>query len=283
MRASVGLTLMLLSAFLAGCRHGLIGGKARGPAPTYQELAATYNARVGPLERLWSTTTVRVWYPNEEGEEEQAQVEGHLQYLRPSKFSLSFEKVGEVHGLLGSNDQKYWWIEVGKQRTAHIGEHAKVTPARVAKLGVPVHPLDLVECLGITPLPVDGAPAGVAWSNDGAALVVTIPGRMGCRRLTLNPETYEPSRIELLGGDGRPSATCDLEMYERIETPDHQGPRMATRFLMSAQDGKLRIRLTLGVPEMSASRPKEKAFDLPTLLKAYSVNQIDDLDAPGGG
>src|SRR5256885_13097707 len=90
-------------AAIPACRHtppatGPGGQTAipRGKPPDYASVAAAYNARVGPLERLWSTGVVRVWYPNKEGEEEVAQVDAHLEFIRPDKVNLTLSHVGKV-------------------------------------------------------------------------------------------------------------------------------------------------------------------------------------------
>lgn len=285
-RVWAALGLCVLAALLTGCRStGRSGAQvARGELPEYAAVAAAYNLRVAPLDRLWSTHTSRFWYPNEKGEEENAQVEGHLQYLSPSRFSLTLEKVGELQAALGCNEREYWWIEVGEVRRARVGEQAKANAERVARLGLPVHPLDLVETLGITPLPAAGGGEEVQWSEDRKSLVITVAGRMGRRRLWVEPDTFEPSRVELLDSGGKVAVSAVLTKYERVAMPPGAPsvPRMATRVEADAYQGqkKLRVRLTLYDPLVSASRPKPKSFDLDELLKAYRINNVEHLDQP---
>ncbi len=285
-RAWLAVGAGILVSLAPGCRSPGRAGQqgTHGSTPEYVAIAAAYNQRVAPLDRLWCTTTETFWFPNEEGEQERAQVEGHLQYLSPSRFSLTFEKVGELQAALGCNERSYWWIELGQQKRARIGEQSRASPTRIAKLGLPVHPLDLVETLGITPLPPPGGDEEVRWSDDGKSLVVTVAGRLGRRRFWLEPGSFEPSRIDLLDAHGEAAVSAVLTRYESVTMPPGAPavPRMATRIEAGAQNnGKpLRVRLTLYDPLVSSAKPKAAAFDLDVLRKAYGIKDVELLDEP---
>lgn len=282
--AAIALGAMLGQAGCAACRNGEAEPIDRGPAPPYAEVAGTYNARLEPLDRLWARAVTRVWYPDKEGEEQSEQVEGHLQFIRPDRLLMTFDKVGinRTFALLGSNETRYWWMDLTGPRRAWVGTHAAVTPERIAELGLPVHPLDLVELLALSPLPEPGAGGSVGWSTDGRRLVVTAPTRMGggTRRLFLDPETREPSRIELLDAAGRVVAEAALSNYDVVELPfPKTGPRIATQMLMSINAGRERMRLKLWAPENRGSRPRPGIFDLERLAASQGIEEIVDLDA----
>jgi hypothetical protein len=261
----------------------------RGPAPSYADVAAVYNARVGPLDRLWSRTVIRVWYHDEQGKERQDQLEGHLQYLRPDRLLLTFDKVGNTYAALGCNEQQYWWIERKQEGggTAYVGDTAKATPDQIKELGLPVHPLNFIELLGITPLPVPAPPGEVRveWSADGQYLMVTAPGRLGRRRLWLDPDRMLPARVELLGTGGEVaiSATADTSRYQpvAVRTPRPGWMPAVPGELEAIQksDG-LRVRMTLFDPETAGSKPKADVFDFERLRKALNVQQVVPLDKP---
>lgn len=300
-------------AVMAGCRSGAQqagSGRTppvptvRGKLPQYSTVAEAYNQRVAPLERVWTRGTVRVWYPDEQGEQQVEQLEIHFQFIRPARMLLTLEKATETVAVLGSNETQYWWIELGKEKKAFVGEHARANTARVAELGLPVHPLDLVEVMGITPLPTvwsatsPGEAPHMRWSDDGTSLLVTVLGRNGPRRLWLDPVTYEPSRIELMGRSMKPVVTAELASFEKVEArPDPNGPvisgRLPTR-IMAAIDREnegtkehVRMRLTLGDAEVSGKRPKAGAFNFENLVRSYGVQetiQLDELkDPPAAG
>jgi hypothetical protein len=284
--------LCAAAVLAGGCRHAPKDGQnhgavQRGKAPTYAEVAAAYNQRVAPLDRLWARTTLRARYPNEKGEIEQIQFEGYLNYMRPWKLLMTLQKLGEEYAILGSNDTTYWWMEKSDKPVAYVGEHAKATPERIAKLGLPVHPLDLLEVLGITALPesMPGVGTGeggeVQWSDDGQWLVVTASVGSTRRRLYVDPKTYEPGQIELIGGDGRAVLRSTLKKYDRVQMVGVKSPpRIANEVTAEAEERKLNVRLTINDPEVSASRPKAAAFDMQRWIKSFKVQQVFSLDAP---
>jgi hypothetical protein len=239
-----------------------------------------------PLDRLWTRTVARIWYPGEEGEEKSDQLEGTIQYIRPDRVLVTFSKVNNLYAILGSNAQKYWWIELGDHKRAHVGEHAKATPERIAELGLPIHPLDFVDLIGITPLPVmsPGASAGgtptVQWSQDGRSVVITMQGRYARRRLVLDPVTYEPSRIEFLDSAGAPAVYSDLGKYEPVAIAGGTGPRIPTEIFASLDRDRTRARLRLTSPEVGEQRPKPGVFDLERLLSTNNVREVISLDEP---
>jgi hypothetical protein len=249
-------------------------------------VAASYNERVTPLDRLWARTVIRVWFKNQEGQPQQEQLEGHLQFMRPDRLLLTFDKVGNTYAALGSNEKQYWWIETRGDKQAWVGENAKATPELIAKLGLPVHPLNFIELLGITPLPSAasaGADAQVAWSEDGRFLVVTAPGRLGLRRLWLDPERWLPMRTEVLGSGGEVAIGADLSKYQpvAVRSPNpNWTPEVPSELEAVQPRDSLRVRMTIFDPETAGSRPKATAFDLDRLLKLLDVNQVQQLDQP---
>jgi len=240
------------------------------------------------MDRLWSRTVIRAWYRDKNGKERQDQFEGHLQFLRPDQLLLTFDKVGNTYAALGCNQQKYWWIEKGQEGggKAYVGDTAKATPERIAELGLPVHPLNFVELLGITPLPEEDAADGetkAEWSPDGQHLVVTAPGRLGQRRLWLDPVRHIPLRVDLLdtGGEVAISATLEPRKYQfvAVRSPrDDWTPVVPGELEAVQQSDGLRVRMTLFDPETAGSKPKPTVFDLDRLLKILEVQQVIPLD-----
>jgi hypothetical protein len=289
-----GLLSLLALAALTGCAGAVRRGSApaprveRGPAPTYEEVARRYNERVEPLTSLWSRCVVRIWFPDREGEERTEQVEGHLQYIRPDRVDLTLRKVGQPVAALGCNAEKYWWIELAqeKSRKAYVGTHAGVDPERIARLGLPVYPLDLIELTGITPLPTLAARGPdaprVRWSPDGSELVLELPQREGARRVALDPETFDPVRVEVLDGSGRVLLSSMLSEYQTVGMrgglPGTARSRVPGEVLASVNQGRTRVRMRIYDPETGASRPKPAAFDLNRLLDVYGVQNVIDLD-----
>jgi hypothetical protein len=263
---------------------------ARGKAPAYEAVAAEYNKRTAPLERLYARTTLRVWYVDDQGQPQQVQVEGHFDYIRPGRLLMTYEKLGETYAVLGSNDEQYWWMEKGEQAKALVGDLAKATPERVRKLGLPVYPLDLIELLGITTIPASAPAVGageagdVRWSEDGKSLLITISGGANRRVLWLDPQSYEPSRVDLIRPDKSIAATASLGSYQAVQLAGGKpGPRIATKINGSAPASHLDVRLTLYDPEISASRPRPAVFEIKSWLTALRVEPANlvNLNPPG--
>jgi hypothetical protein len=267
----------------AGCKsqqaqHAML----RGELPTYDKVAEGYNARVTPLERLWARTVVRFTFVDANGKSQTEQVEGHCQYIRPRRTLVSFHKAGHPLAMLGSNEDRFWWIELGEQKRAFVGTHAAATPDRIAAAGLRVHPIDLMELLGLTPLPSAGEGCTVGASADNRHLVVTIPGESSKRRLFLSPATLQPSRIELVDATGRVSAFSQLAKYRAVALkgapPEVPRPWVATDIRVEADNGATKVIMELSEPQNDPGRFKPAAFDFDRLVEAYGVNEIRDLD-----
>jgi len=265
---------------------GLVGCAGTGPPaadraipegdpPTYAEVARAYNARVTLLDRLWSRTVVRVDYVDKDGRDRSEQVEGHLQFIAPRRFLMTFNKLGELYFIIGSNEDVYWWIQLGEEKMATVGRYDADDDRPDAHVDLPVHPLDLIELLAIRPLPEDVAPP-TAWSESGLVRV-DLPARWGTRRLLFDPETLEPSRVELWDRSGTLAAASDLTRYlDVIVERDEPGPtpRVAQRFWVEAPESRVSIKVDLYEPETSERRPFDRSFVFERLIDAYRVDDI---------
>lgn len=282
MNRIVVLALMAIVA-ATGCRSSLPRSQpyrpAPGPPPSYAEVAAAYNSRVKGLERLWARTVVRMWFRDQNDVEQNEQVEGNCQYVRPSKVLLNFDKVGETYAMLGSDGARYWWIELFEVKRAYVGEVAKATPQSVARVGVKIHPLDVIELLGLTILPEQGE---VEWRED--KLLVTVPSRFGRARLTLDAAKKWPERIEMLSPAGELLATSELAKFEAVAIkaglPGADKPWIPTQVRMTADAGRTRVWLDVSDAIIDPSRPRAIAFDLQKLLDVKNVRQVISLDEP---
>jgi hypothetical protein len=285
---------ILCTALAAGCaadrtRPGA-GPIQRGPVPSYLDISARYNARVAPLSSLWSRTILRLWYHDPDGREHTDQLEGYFQFRRPRSVNLTLQKVGQNAAVLGSNDERYWFMDLGDAKLARVGEHAKATPERIAALGLPVYPLDLLGLFGVTALPgveTLESPPTLAWSGDGRSLVLTLDlgAGAGRRRLTLDPETLEPSKIEALDPSGAPVLAADLSRYTPVTLIGAAAAlppvRIAGEVVASFDNGRTRVRMRLNDPESGGKRPTPGVFDFDTLVSSYNIRRVESLDEPG--
>ncbi|MEM7622456.1 MAG: hypothetical protein AAF235_04560 [Planctomycetota bacterium] len=283
-----------------GCEsHGSqAGGDAapdRGeplPADEAADVVERYNARIERLERLWARLTIVADGVDAEGSPFREQGEGHLQVARPDHVALTIGKLGDTRLYLGSNEERYWWIDVidPSRKTALVGTHADATPDKTARLGMPVQPLDLVELLGVLPMPADGVRAVRRRDAEGEPFIGVVFDRVRSGAqvfIELDPANLEPRRISIVVPDPqRPAApfitSAKLDRYQIVTVNDDRRarPRVATRFLIHSVVTPGVVRVALYDPE---NRPiRDIAFDLDRLLRAYRVEDVIDLDDDGG-
>jgi hypothetical protein len=278
--------ILFMGAAVVGCRGPEKGptGAGERAAPDYAGVAAAYNGRLRAVDRLWARSVIRVWYPDKEGQEQTEQVEGHFQFVPPNRLLLTFNKLGETYAALGSNATRYWWIDLTDEHRMYVGLHEKVTPDRIAELGLPVHPLELVEAAGFAPLPEDASRVKLSWSADGTALVASVsaaPGGVVRRRVYLEPAGYLVMGVELLDETGAVVVTSRLSRPERVRVRFPEvGPELPMTFEVTA--GRVRVKLELNDADTTRRDPRDRLFDVDWLRETYAIRRVIDLDAGPG-
>lgn len=283
--------LVFVAAFAGGCCTRPVtrdtpsqAAVVLAPPPVYAEFAARYNVRCADLDRLKAPVSLTIESPDDKGGRRKDQVEAYLQLIQPSKVSLRIDKVGQVLAILGSDDERYWWIDLSNEPSALVGLHAKATPAAAAQFGVPVHPLDLIDVLGIRALPADGATC--ARAIDGL-VEITLPARAagwGRTRLFVDEATATPSRIEVEDAAGVVAVRAVLSMYVPVKVSGNtfSPARIASRITMELPAQGVKVSVGVASPENPGEEMRTKPFDLPTLLRAYGVETPVNVDAGGG-
>lgn len=292
MRRALGLTLLVVFC-AAGCNcttkpqpGPLDQGSLKLSAYRYEEVATTMNERAERLERFWAATITTVWYIGKEGEDEVDQLDGDLHIVQPDKIALSLRKVGVDGAALGANERFYWYMDLlADDPVASIGTHEKADPDRLASLGVPVHPLDLLLLLGFSSVPDEpmDPEQPLKLSPRGGNIVLTAPARWGVVEYTLNPETFEPVRVVLKRDPSLPPIlTADMMpgtvMFTDRVNRDLPDVRIPERILIDVPELDARVRIRLLGAQSSRRRPDERAFDLGDSLSRYGVRLKRDLD-----
>ena len=286
----------------------------RSALPSYAEVAGAQNRRVADLDKVWAAASALVTYQDQDGQVRTEQAEGYLQIIQPDRVALSLGKqiTSEVYFYLGSNATHYWWFDRldPERKIAYVGTHEMASPERAASLGAPVHPLDLLDLIGITALPgavevgrdpepperaaangvereeregIEPSPppgARVGWSPDGRHVLVDVPARFGTRRMWFDPATMLPRRVELLDSRGRVSVASVLERDVLVEVrgDSRRRPLMAENIDVTIPGTPIRIRLLLDRIENRQERQSAAPFDLERLLRAYPVDRVEDVD-----
>ncbi len=251
-----------------------------GGVPSYAEVAAAHNARAARLGRLWSRAAVQLRYTDAEGTVRREQGEGHLQIVQPANLALSVGKLGEVVFWLGSDAERFWWFDLGDASTASVGRHENAMKPCIGELPLPVHPLDLLDLIGVTPLPASSATAPVV--GPGGRVVVDVPARAGVRRLFFDASTMRPVRVELwVAGKSTPEVVSELTEYERVDVAEGGvDPRTASR--ISVRDLGSDSEIVLFLSDMNdgsrAGRLAPFVFDFDELLDAHRPARVVVLD-----
>ena len=282
MRAPFHVILAAMIAFLAGCTPPKDDGPPpieRGAPPALADIASRYNARVEKLDRLRSPISVAIKTLDADHKPVSEQADGHFQYIRPAKLALRIDKVGKTIFYLGGDDERFWWLDLTRDpKAALIGSHDRVTREQAAGVGLPVHPLDLLQILGVYPLTRETTDP--RWADHGHTLRIDQPGRWGMTRIYLDPTSYEPVRIELGPEPGPPAVSAVLKNYAPVEVDqDAFAPaRIATLVEIEMPASQTSVRLRIYEPENPGTRLKPQAFNLDLLLDTYGVERVLNLD-----
>ena len=250
-----------------------------GPPPSYEVAASEYNERLRYHDRVWARAIVQVRAQPPGEDEKRQQAEGFLQIARPSDVALQLGKLGDTLFYLGSDDDRYWWFDLsGDQKLAVIGTHDRAGPETAGRLGIPVHPLELVGLLGFEPLPDSGG--STLWGADGS-LVIEAPGIWGStRRIETDAQTGRTLRSMLVNVSDEilVSAEYDGQQELFVEGANLGVATVPERYLIRVPGEHAEIRLVLNGAENRDLRAA--AFDLDGLLRRFRVDQVIDLDEP---
>lgn len=249
--------------------------------PTVAEVAAAYNARVASLDRVWARAEMRIRAVQDDGSRFDEQVSGHLQVILPRRVSLTLTSaVGDMYFSIGSDEARYWLFDLlNRPRTLLFGRHDLATERKAAALGVPVLPLDLLELMGVTPIPAHGGEA--ERSDDGRFLIVRAPAHGGSKALWLESRAFMPRRIVLFDRSGLPVVSCELESDVTVPVRDDvaASPRMATVYRVRTPRRDMDLTIRLNGLENRGRAMRDTPFDFDRLRELRPVEREIDLDS----
>ncbi len=135
------------------------------------EAAAIVNANISAIPgTLRATGSVDGRFVMPEGGTRTYHADGVLFYRAPSFFRFDLKSFGDTQMLLGSNAKDYWCYSKADEATV-CGRHGV---AEDLPVGIPARPDQLIHALGLTPIPVAGAPAPpslVAGASENVRVV----------------------------------------------------------------------------------------------------------------
>ncbi|HLO41070.1 MAG TPA: hypothetical protein VK176_08610 [Phycisphaerales bacterium] len=254
-----------------------------GPLPAASDLVRVHNAGVEHLDRLWARTELRLRGVDKDGNTIDETAEGHFQFIALGNVSLTVNKVGETYFCLGANEIFYWWMDLRKPRNALLGRIDRATPKTVERFGVPVHPLDLIDLLGILPIELDEpANAPLAWSRDGTEAELQLAGRWGPRIFSFEVPSGSLRGVRLLDASGRIVCQSRIEKTERVSFRDDPSliAQAPTRLVISIPASQMEITIVMHDPQNRGSAMKDAPFRPELLLKAYNIpgDMVRSLD-----
>ncbi len=308
-----GAVLVAAALLIGGCGGGMrtdVGGEGAdgstlisdGPAsegkvdggkalPAYVEAAKKYNANAARLGRVFvGGAVVRVTFTDDEGKARREQVEGTLQMMRPAKLALNIRKVGQSLFWLGSDASRYWWFDLtGETKYAVIGTHAGFDQELAKKIGLSIHPLELIRAMGVVELPTaEGTMGGTQWSADGKLLGIAAElsnveaqggGVTGFVRVWVDPADSLPRKVELFDAQRRLIISSEHTDAASVTMHDQPvGPMLATRIVVTHVPSGAVLDLSLADATDGHKRLSEKAFDFELVKASLRPEKVYDLD-----
>jgi hypothetical protein len=274
--------LCVLCLTVSGCRtKGAVAPATNARAlPTVDEVLAAQNERAARLDRIWARAVVQLEYQDEGGKRHSAQGEGHLQVVQPDHLALSVGKLGETLYWLGADGERHWVFELGDVDRAMVGRHENVGSPCMQSIGAPVHPLDLLELLGVRP--IVGEMTVVGRAEDGTIEIVG-PVQSGVRTLWLDADSLVPVRVQISPvRDEVGPVVATLSLYEGVVQSDEGGffPRMPSRIVAVHPASESRIQIDLSDMSDGAGRGRlpDAAFSFASLVRALGPEEVVVLD-----
>ncbi len=278
--ALAGLSIILASVGCAPRQRGVV--KREAPPPSFEDVVQVYNERAERLDRVWGRAVVELKYRDEKDRRQREQGEGHLQIRQPHEFALSVGKLGETYAWLGCDEERFWFFDRFDEPRVTVGRHDNVGRVCAEPLSLPADPAQMIDLMGITPIPLD-SDGRTAWSEDGRWLVVSYVRAGAIERIYLDSETMLPNRIEFLAPDGTVDLVSVLENNSPVEQGDEGGfyPRMASRIDIMHVSSEAQVIIHLAdLEDGSTGRGKlrDGAFEFETLVGAFAPRDYHVLD-----
>ncbi|MEM9372760.1 MAG: hypothetical protein AAGA55_03875 [Planctomycetota bacterium] len=272
----------IVSFALAGCA-GTAPPAGQAQLPSLEAIISAHDARVAALDTFWARTSIRVEGRDAAGSSFSEQGEGHLQAERPGSVAITVGKLGDVYIALGSNDDRYWLIDVSDsdRRLMMSGAQSEATPEKAAALGLPVHPRDIPLLLGLNPM--GGRTVGEPEMDDRGRVVVGIESRWGTAELLFDPVSLELIGAAAFDDQGVSLAIAELSRHTDVANQVGQGrlgrvPGKA-EIRVPGFDGFVRMELE----DARVRTINPTVFDPDRLGRAYRVRERIDLDEPDPG
>lgn len=263
---------------------------------TYAELAGRYNAAIEPLSTLWSRADIDIAWAevNEDGGRNVRSESGNGKFIMRrgevlNDVALTVEKLGKIYLWAGSNQTNYYLFDRvdGDNKTLYLGKHAHQQfldgePRLEPKpFPLPINPSTMPRLIGLEPLP-GGLFPGPETTIDlyRGQYLLNEPERN--LRMLIDPETFRPTRVDLLNRKGfsvltaKLSGSLEVEADRSLPSP----PLICEKAEIFVSGYESRFTLDFQSATTSSRKVRDPTFDLGALKKALKPDRVIDLNAP---
>lgn len=294
--------LVLLVFILPGCelfQKSDPEPKPEGSPPpmmTYEALRAKFNARIDPLKQLWTRGVVELRWKDEDDKDQFEQGDFILITRKPHDLAVKIFKdaVGLDLAWVGSDAKQFWVFDLnppkGQPVAVRIGDATRELSPRTG-LPIPIHPHQLIDLLGITPLP--------AVTDAKRPPIVTIDKQHRYRvwrplqvvegkvilalQLHIHPVTMRIERMMIADHELRVWLDAELSRYEAVdmfEVPLGARVSVPTRIEVKLPQRRTTVTLYLSNPEdgKERERVRDVQFDLLTLIELHEAEKVIHLN-----
>lgn len=266
------LAMALLAA--SGCQHapGPRGDGLPTPEPIgYAVLRDAQNDRVRRIPTVRASGVIELRWRDEQGGSHFEQGDIRLFLRLPDRLSLQVHKLGETYLWFGADGGSCWLFDLLNKddRVLYVGAASELGGR--AEVPGALHPLRLIDLLGLTELPEDGV---VTYSPEHDAWQVESTAQGGTIRLYFDRQTLLPRRVEGVAGTVIECAG-ELREYESLAVdglPPGYFPRIPTRARLT--DARHHGEAAVALGELT-TRINERAF-----RNAFDLEQLTRTLAP---
>jgi hypothetical protein len=270
---------------LVGCAARQTSGPHQA-LPRYDELVERYNRNLRGLDQMWARAVVVVRWVDHDGRRHTEQGNNSTFMMRGSDhLALSVGKLNTAIWI-GCDSQRYWFFDLLDERIAYVGRHDQFHLLPEYTLPMQVRPVDLPKLLGLVPLDpmrLPDAPQVVRFEGN---YIIAPPGTGS--RITVDPNTALPIKVELFARNGQLVAVAELRDPDRVEMHNVAQGGWATvqtriHIELAASEESFTIQLSDmtdagGRLHEKKRRALQNAFDFDRLKAGLNVGQVIDLD-----
>lgn len=282
---------------VAGCRsiETAPSEPVASHVPSYADLSAAQNERVSRISSYWARGTFEVKWQEADGSQRTEIGDGHLVFMTPHRIALTLSKLGEEFLWAGCDEQRFWLFIGGDDSIGYVCRNENVAHPDAELLPLPVHPLDLLDLLGLFTLP-EPSPGDIRQAPVPSRYDAN-PKRCGLRynwkqdelplRLaSFSTDTWLPDWVGIYAPS--PSArrlTADLSQYVSMSIVGlnpGEYPKVPEWVEIRDDFSRGYIRLSLRDPADRTGSGREinnRLFDFETIKRKMRPAQLVVLDA----